>query len=64
MDSDISGWLDAADKRPKEHTRESIAQHIRRRNPIRWRNLQNDIKWVKKEMKKAGLNPEDWRYIV
>ena len=63
-DKDVLGWMEAADQRPQQRTRESIIRAIRRRNPIRWRRLQHEIRWVQKEMKKAGLNPEEWRYLL
>lgn len=63
---DRAGWNDALDRRAsmKPQTVESVRALIRQRNPIRWRQLQNDIKWVEKEMKKLGLNPEDARSIL
>ena len=68
-EEDRVGWYDAQDtmrrnmsKEPKNI--ESVRRLIRHRNPVRWYNLQRDFKWVQKEMKKMGLNPEDARYIL
>lgn len=65
-DEDRAGWNDALDRRAamKPQTVESVRALIRQRNPIRWHQLQRDIKWVEKEMKKMGLNPEDARSIL
>lgn len=66
-DEDRLAWDDALDQRArktKPETLDDIRALIRHRNPIRWRNLQKDYRWVQKEMKKLGLNPEDARYIL
>lgn len=64
---DRNGWADAQDSRamdkgPKDQ--ESIRNLIRNRNPVRWWQLQRDFKWVQKEMKRLGLNPEDARFLL
>jgi hypothetical protein len=64
-DRDLSGWFNAAiEAQTSRRTQEDIARHIKSRNPIRWRRLQRDLRWVKKEMKKLGLNPEDARWLL
>ncbi len=34
------------------------------KNRRRWRRLQRDFSWLRKEMEKAGLNPEDARFVI
>lgn len=65
---DRAGWADAQDRghkiSRKPETLEAVRKLIKHRNPVRWMQLQRDYKWVQKEMKKLGLNPEDARYIL
>jgi hypothetical protein len=66
-EADRIGWADAQDSREssmKPRTIEDVKALVRNRNPIRWRQLQGDFRWLQKEMKKMGLNPEDARYIL
>jgi hypothetical protein len=63
---DRIGWDTALDQQPRgqQRTIETVRKQIRFKNPIRWIQLEHDIKWVQKEMKKLGLNPEDWRSLL
>lgn len=67
-DEDRAGWADAQDARMsspmRPKTMEDVQRLIRNRNPIRWRQVRRDFRWVQKEMKKLGLNPEDARFIL
>ena len=64
-DEDKAGWFAAAMEQPRSpRTMESLREDVRRRNPVRWRRLQRDIRWVRKEMKRLGLNPDEWRWIL
>lgn len=65
-EDDLQSWQDAVTKRPtgKAKTEEDVKALIRNRNPVRWWQLQRDFKWVQKEMKKMGLNPEDARFLL
>lgn len=67
-EDDRLGWDDAMDQRQKSplqpRTVQDVQRLIRNRNPLRWHGIQKDFKWVQKEMKKLGLNPEDARYIL
>lgn len=61
------GWDNALTERSKDappKTLTSIRTLIKNKNPVRWWQLQRDFKWVQKEMKKMGLNPDDARYIL
>lgn len=66
---DRTGWADEQDKRGHRVSRTpqnlgEVRKLIKHRNPLRWMQLQRDFKWVQKEMKRLGLNPEDARYIL
>jgi len=67
-EDDRLGWYDAGTERskkaPRPSTIEDVQKLIKNRNPVRWYSLQSDFKWVQKEMRKLGLNPEDARYIL
>ncbi len=47
-----------------ERTRDKIRDFFQARNRWRWNRLQRDYAWLRKEMKKVGLNPEDARYLL
>lgn len=62
---DYAEWdraLDLAQHRPQ--TKAQVQQALRRVNPIRYRQVESDIQWVRKHLEKMGLNPEDWRVLL
>lgn len=64
-DEDYASWdraLDMQSYRPK--TREDVQRALKFRNPVRYRQVMGDIRWVEKQLKKMGLNPEDWRVLL
>lgn len=63
--SDQVGWDDMPDE-PfyQAATRKHLQDLMARRNKWRWRRLNRDYKWLEKEMKKLGLNPEDARFLL
>jgi hypothetical protein len=66
-EADRIGWADAQDSREssmKPRTTQDVRALVRNRNPIKWAQLQGNYRWLQKEMKKMGLNPEDARYIL
>ena len=64
-DEDIDGFYAAAEKRPmKERTIVNIQEEIKLKNPVRWNRMQRDLKWLKKQMRKMGLNPEEARWVL
>lgn len=66
-EDDRLAWYDAASEREKAIRPQTIADVqalVRNRNPIRWRQLQGHYRWLQKEMKRLGLNPEDARYML
>lgn len=62
---DYASWDEALDNRQhKPQTREQVNKALRRINPIKMRQIDGDIKWVKRQVKKMGMNPEDWRLFL
>jgi hypothetical protein len=59
-------WSEAANAgfHLKPQTVEDIRAALRRTNPVKWRQIQADMRWIEKHMKKMGLNPEDARYVL
>lgn len=62
-EDDIASWFKATEKPPKEYTIERLREHMRMKNPVRWRRLRKDFAWMMREMKKLGMNPEDARWL-
>jgi len=67
-DRDIVSWDDALNTREGGSTRpqtmEEVRTILRRKDPIRWRRIKRDRKWIEKQMLKLGLNPEDARFLL
>jgi hypothetical protein len=61
---DRLAWDTALEKPRPERDVEAIRRLMRNRNPVRWHQVQSDVRWLRRQMKKAGLNPEDVRYIL
>jgi hypothetical protein len=61
---DRLAWNTAMEDRTSLRTKEDIRKVMSNRNPVRFWQLQRDFKWLQRQMKKAGLNPEDARYIL
>lgn len=67
-DADLVGWNESLSERarrqPKPETWEEVRRAIQMSNPVRWGHLQSELRWLKKKMKKMGLNPDDARYLL
>lgn len=61
---DIESFHDAADHRKGPLTQDQIISVLKLRNWVRWHRLQSDFKWLQKQYKKMGLNPDDARYLL
>lgn len=60
-------WFEGQEEKrfkTKPRTRADIIAYIKKRDPHRWWRLNRDIKWIRKRLKKLGLNPEDWRELL
>lgn len=63
-DGDVDSFFAAAEARRPQLTREQIIAKIEARNPHRWWRIQYDYKWLCKQMKRMGLNPDDARELL
>lgn len=70
-DDDFEGMWEAATDRvtdafrkPRKMTREEIIAFVKQSNSYRWWRLQHDYKWLKRQMKKLGQNPDDARELL
>lgn len=53
----------------EESTRSSdliseVQKQLRQNNPMRWRRLKSDIKWVDKRLIKMGIDPKNIRKFI
>ena len=63
----IDSFFSAADQRKhvrRPQTREEIIALVTSSNTYRWWRLQHDYKWLKKQMKKHGYNPDEARELL
>ena len=49
---------------PPKTTVKNVRRMMALNNPLRWRRMQKDFAWLQRHMKRAGLNPEDARWIL
>lgn len=64
---DLTAFQDAQDERfSKRELRriEDVRAEISKVNPVKFWQMRRDFKWLQRQMKKLGLNPEDARYIL
>jgi hypothetical protein len=60
---DPGGWdaaVEVSASSPSRTVRQ-IRRRLRQGNYWRYRRLQADVRWMKRQLVKMGLNPEDWR---
>lgn len=43
---------------------DQVRSIIMRKNRVRWWRMQNDLRWLQREMKKLKMNPEDARWLL
>jgi hypothetical protein len=55
-----------ATSRPKWNSfeRRDIRQKIRSRNPLRFARLERDMIWLRRELMRLGLDPDQARWLV
>lgn len=63
-DDDIESFWSASDKRTRPLERHEILAYLERKNSVRMWQLRRNFKWMQKQMKKMGLNPEDARELL
>jgi len=57
---DVISFAEAIEQRRGPRDLKAIRGELIRRNYWRMRRMQDDVKWLKKQLVKMGLNPEDW----
>lgn len=55
---EVTDWLLQAAMRPAPFERESVLLKIKARNSYRLWRIQHDMKWLRKEVKRLGYDPE------
>ena len=65
-EGDIAKIFAAARQRPdyKPRAKASMIQVLRLRNPWRLRRLRSDLAWARKQLEKAGYDPEEIRWLM
>lgn len=63
-DADYVSWFAAADRRTDPLSRDELIVEIKKRNPHRWWRIQYDYKWLRRQMKRLGQNPDDARELL
>jgi len=54
----------AAFRVTRRMTRDEIVVAIKQKNSYRWWRIQMDYRWLRKQMKKLGQNPDDARELL
>ena len=49
---------------PKKFDTEMIWKHLKSKNLVRAYRVKSDYRWMQRELKKLGLNPEDARWLL
>lgn len=63
-EEDVIAFYEASDKRRPALGRDEIITIIRGKNSYRWWRIQHDYKWLRKQMRKLGQNPDDARELL
>lgn len=63
-EEDIVDFYAATEKRTGPMRRQDILAYLERKNAYRMWRLRHDYKWLQKQMKKLGHNPEDARELL
>lgn len=63
-EEDYYDFFTSAEGRKGAMTREQIIEYLERKNYYRWWRLRHDYKWLRKQMKKLGQNPDDARELL
>jgi hypothetical protein len=63
-DEMIDSFMKAADKRTGPRSKEEIVEIIKKRNGYRLWRLRKDYKWLQREMRRLGYNPDDAKELL
>ena len=65
-DDDRLSWDNALSNRTFSKPRNLIeaGERIRLRNPVRWWGMKRDYKWLQKQLKNMGVDPDQARWLL
>jgi len=63
-EEDHIDFQEAASKRQPPPNIEQLREHFKAKNPHRWRRMNSDKRWAEKQLRKLGMNPDDWRWLL
>ena len=63
-EDDVFSFNLSAQKRMPVRTRQDIMAHMERKNGWRWWRLKHDYKWLQREMRKLGYNPDEAKDLL
>lgn len=63
-EEDVLGFFEATEHRSAPMTRDQVIAAIEKKNSYRWWRIRHDYKWLKRQMKKLGQNPDDARELL
>lgn len=63
-EEDVIGFYEAAHSQTSPKTREQIIAALERKNAYRMWRIRHDFKWLRRQLKKMGLNPDDARELL
>lgn len=65
MNEQDLGWDDVPDQPYyAAHSRQQLVEWFSAHHSRRWNRLKKDHAWLRREMEKMGLNPEDARFLL
>jgi hypothetical protein len=60
-DEEYSQWVNSSPEGARPQDIRAYLQHLDSR---RWKRIQKDLKWVEKQLKILGMNPEEGRWYL
>lgn len=66
-DTDVALWMDSASERPIPREWVTIKERraiLWHKSPRRWLRMQRDFKWAQRKFLKAGIDPEEVRWLL
>lgn len=58
---DVISFEEATIKQSEPRNVKQIRAELTKRNYVRMYRLDRDVAWLKRTLRRMGLNPEDWR---
>lgn len=63
-DNDFDGFDVAVAARRRPRNVDQIEAVLKAKNPVRWRRIHSDYRWMQREFRKLGLNPDDAKELL